>query len=130
MASSAGVGSHEDTLEEGISLRSRCEQVSGGSSEGLEENTQARVLNDGEVNTYSCVYQVHLTQHAGVWDGIARVNEEILLTMLDIFEKHESKSVHEVFMQYPCSGFSLAPFFDRKPDYFILHLCLCQTILS
>ncbi|KAJ8413041.1 hypothetical protein AAFF_G00106230 [Aldrovandia affinis] len=35
-------------------------------------------------------YQVHVQQTC-VWDGIARLNEEILLTMLDIYEKHESE---------------------------------------
>ncbi|XP_051548622.1 neuron navigator 2-like isoform X1 [Myxocyprinus asiaticus] len=37
------------------------------------------------------MHQLHLTQHKWVWDGIAQVNEEILLTMLDIFEKHRSE---------------------------------------
>lgn len=94
-----GVASHEDTLDEHSGLQSRCEglDISGRalpSSEGVAECIEAMVLNVEEVNTFSCMYQVHLTQHACVWDGIARVNEEILLTMLDIFEKHESKSVH------------------------------------
>lgn len=38
----------------------------------------------------SRLYQVHLQQTC-VWDGIAQLNEEILLTMLEIYEKHESK---------------------------------------
>lgn len=80
-----GVCSHGDTLDERSSLSNRCDGPLASSES---------VLSVEEVNTFSCVYQVHLTQHARVWDGIARVNEEILLTMLDIFEKHESKSVH------------------------------------
>lgn len=41
---------------------------------------------------HSHMYQLHLSQHAGAWDSIARVNEEILLTMLDIYEKYKSKT--------------------------------------
>lgn len=91
-------GSYEDTSDDCSSLgrkdRFRAVDSSGGpptSSKWLSEHTQPRVLNEGEVNTFSCVYQLHLSQHSCVWDGIARVNEEILLTMLDMFEKHESK---------------------------------------
>lgn len=92
-------GSYEDTSDDCSSLgrkdRFRGVDSSGGpptSSKRLSEHTQPRVLNEGEVNnTFSCVYQLHLSQHSCVWDGIARVNEEILLTMLDLFEKHESK---------------------------------------
>lgn len=91
-------GSYKDTLEDSSTLR-RKDRVwgldsSGGlstSSELFAEHIQPRVLNEGEVNTFSCVYQLHLSQHSSVWDGIARVNEEILLTMLDMFEKHECK---------------------------------------
>lgn len=39
------------------------------------------------------MYQLHLSQHTGAWDSIARVNEEILLTMLDIYEKYKSKAM-------------------------------------
>lgn len=86
------LGSPKDTLVECSDLRSEFEgrDISRGplpSSEGVAE----RGLNVEEGNTFRCMYQVHLTQHACVWDGIARVNEEILLTMLDIFEKHKSK---------------------------------------
>ncbi|TSQ92644.1 Neuron navigator 2 [Bagarius yarrelli] len=37
------------------------------------------------------MYQLHLNQHTGAWDSIARVNEEILLTMLDIYENFKSE---------------------------------------
>lgn len=41
---------------------------------------------------HSHTHQLRLSQHAGAWDSIARVNEEILLTMLDIYEKYKSKT--------------------------------------
>lgn len=90
--------SYEDTSDDCSSLgrkdRFRGVDSSGGppaSSKWLSEHTQPRVLNEGEVDTFSCVCQLHLSHHSCVWDGIARVNEEIILTMLDIFEKHGSK---------------------------------------
>ncbi|KAJ8340560.1 hypothetical protein SKAU_G00351930 [Synaphobranchus kaupii] len=43
-----------------------------------------------EVSRRGRLYQVHVQQTC-VWDGIARLNEEILLTMLDIYERHESE---------------------------------------
>lgn len=91
-------GSYVDISDDCSSLgrkdRFRGVDSSGGpptSSKWLTERTQPRVLNEGEVNTFSCIYQLHLSQQSCVWDGIARVNEEILLTMLDMFQKHESK---------------------------------------
>lgn len=91
-------GSNEDALDDCSSLRRKDRfwgvDSSGGpstSSKWLAEHTQPSVLNEGELNTFSCVYQLHLSKHSCVWDGIARVNEEILLTMLDMFEKHESE---------------------------------------
>jgi len=93
-------GSHEDILDldDCSSLRRKDRfwgvDSSGGppkSSKCLAEHTQSSVLNERELNTISSVYQLHLSQHSCVWAGIARVNEEILLTMLDMFEKHESE---------------------------------------
>lgn len=93
-------GSYEDILDldDCFSLRRKDRfwgvDSSGGpptSSKCLAEHTHPCVLNERELNTFSSVYQLHLSQHSCVWDGIARVNEEILLTMLDMFEKHESE---------------------------------------
>lgn len=83
-------GSNEDALDDCSSLR-RKDRFWGVDSSWLAEHTQPSVLNEGELNTFSYVYQLHLSKHSCVWDGIARVNEEILLTMLDMFEKHESE---------------------------------------
>uniref|UniRef100_A0A4W4GAA9 AAA+ ATPase domain-containing protein n=1 Tax=Electrophorus electricus TaxID=8005 RepID=A0A4W4GAA9_ELEEL len=72
-----------------------------GISAGVEESSSGRdavphrekgqVCRD--VHTRSHLCQLRLTQHTCVWDGIARVNKEILLTMLDIYKKYESKSM-------------------------------------
>lgn len=45
------------------------------------------------MHTPGQMYQLHLSHHTGAWDSIARVNEEILLTMLDIYEKYKSKTI-------------------------------------
>lgn len=45
------------------------------------------------MRTHGPRYQLELSQHTGAWDSIARVNEEILLTMLDIYEKYKSKAM-------------------------------------
>lgn len=74
-------------------------------STGLEESTcrspsEEKILSEKAkevdreceaMRTHGRVHQLHLSQHTGAWDSIARVNQEILLTMLDIYEKYKSK---------------------------------------
>ncbi|XP_046705181.1 neuron navigator 3 isoform X4 [Silurus meridionalis] len=62
-------------------------------SEEKNSREDAKKLNrECEVmHTQGHMYQLHLSQHTGAWDSIARVNQEILLTMLDIYEKYKSE---------------------------------------
>ncbi|KAI5616165.1 neuron navigator 2 isoform X6 [Silurus asotus] len=62
-------------------------------SEEKNSTEDAKKLNkECEVmHTQGHMYQLHLSQHTGAWDSIARVNQEILLTMLDIYEKYKSE---------------------------------------
>lgn len=67
-------------------------------STGLEESScgsPSEEKNPSEKEGRECeaMYQLHLSQHTGAWDSIARVNQEILLTMLEIYEKYESKAM-------------------------------------
>lgn len=84
-----GEGIHDDleTLSETArsGVRARTNQVA------LEEELE-------DWSSQSCVFQVHLqhtrvVQHMCAWDGIARINQDILLTVLDIYEKHDSKNL-------------------------------------
>ncbi|KAK3535289.1 hypothetical protein QTP70_007432 [Hemibagrus guttatus] len=68
------------TGSEGNSCRGPAEE------KNLSEKAEEADKEPEAVHTHGHVYQLHLNQHAGAWDSIARVNEEILLTMLDIYE--------------------------------------------
>lgn len=60
-----------------------------------EKNPSEEVDREYEaMHAHGHMHQLHLSQHTGAWDSIARVNEEILLTMLEIYEKYKSKTMH------------------------------------
>lgn len=96
-------GSFKDEAPEWLSISTGSEENSCRSSaeeKNLSEKSQNADNEPEAVLAYGHVNQPHLSQHTGAWDSIARVNEEILLTMLDIYENFKSKALVCTTTQY------------------------------
>lgn len=89
-------GSFKDEAPDWLSISTGSKENSCGGPAEEKDMSETAKKADKEpeaVHTRGHVYQLHLNQHTGAWESIARVNEEILLTMLDIYENFKSKAI-------------------------------------